>query len=302
MELAQLQSLISVAKRGSITAAADELCLTQPAVTQQLQALEREFGLPLFERSGRGMRLTFAGESFLFYAQRSLALLAEGKRVMADMAGSRAGRLVLGSGVTTSIFHLPRWLSAFQAAYPGVEVIVRTGPSRQIAALCRDHQIDLGLVTSPLADDRLGRIALFSEEIVLALPPGRFATPATHQDLESLPAILFSQGTGFREYLDEAFARAGVSLQIKMESDSVEAIKSFVAMGLGVSFLPRIAVEAEVKAGVIASCPIPGLPDLRRETHLIYRKDRYLSAAARELIAIMRKNDRRAAGDHNSRP
>jgi DNA-binding transcriptional LysR family regulator len=289
MEQAQLQSFLTVAKSGSITAAADELFVTQPAVTQQLQALERELGLPLVARAGRGVRLTSAGEALLPYVQRSLALLTEGKRVVADMAGGKVGRLVLGAGVTTSIFHLPRWLSAFQEDYPRIDITVRTGTSRQIAALCKDHQIELGLVTSPLPDDRLGQIALLEEEIVLVLPPSEVnRRTITKEELAQIPLILFSMGTGFRDYLDNALARAGAKVTVKMETDSVEAIKSFVAMGLGGSFLPAVAVQAEVDSGTLISCKVDGLPELVRKTVLIYRKDRYLSAPARAMIAIMR--------------
>src|SRR4051812_4419660 len=110
MEISQLQSFIYIAQTGSITATAEKLFLTQPAVTQQLRSLERELGLPLFERTGRGMRLTPAGDALVPYAQQSLAILDEGRQVLLDMAGGLSGRLILGAGVTTSIFHLPQWL------------------------------------------------------------------------------------------------------------------------------------------------------------------------------------------------
>jgi DNA-binding transcriptional LysR family regulator len=290
MELFQLRSFLRVAEAGSFTRAAEELYLTQPAVTQHVRALERELGVPLFDRTGRGAQLTPAGQALSRYARRSLALLDEGRQVIADLESGAAGRLLLGAGVTTSIFRLPGWLRAFGDAYPGVDVVVRTGRSREVAALALEREIDLGLVTSPVNHPDLQVVALFEEEIVLVTPRGHplagQAIPAAA--LAEAPLILFPQATGFREYLDRALAEAGVSARVKMESDSVEAIKSFVAVGLGVSFLPAAAVEAEVEAGLLARAAVSGLPALRRQTSVLYRVDRYLNAGARGFLAIVR--------------
>jgi DNA-binding transcriptional LysR family regulator len=289
VELFQLRSFLRVAEAGSFTRAAEELYLTQPAVTQHVRALERELGVPLFDRTGRGAQLTSAGEALCRYVRRSVALLEECRQVLADLETGAAGRLVLGAGVTTSIFHLPGWLRAFGDTYPGVDVVVRTGRSREVAALALEREIDLGLVTSPVRHPDLQVAGLFEEEIVLVTPRGHALAgrALTSAELAEAPLILFPQATGFREYLDRALAEAGVAARVKMESDSVEAIKSFVAVGLGVSFLPAAAVEAEVTSGVLARAEVAGLPPLRRQTSVLYRTDRYLSAAARGFLAIL---------------
>jgi DNA-binding transcriptional LysR family regulator len=290
MELFQLRSFLRVAEEGSFTRAAEELYLTQPAVTQHVRALERELGVPLFDRTGRGAQLTPAGEALCRYARRSVALLAECRQVIADLESGAVGRLALGAGVTTSIFRLPNWLRAFGDAYPGVDVVVRTGRSREVAALALEREIDLGLVTSPVQHPDLRVAGLFEEEIVLVTPRGH---PLADRrlpldELAEAPLILFPKATGFREYLDRALADAGVAARVKMESDSVEAIKSFVAVGLGVSFLPAAAVEAEVAAGDLARAEVAGLPALRRQTSVLYRVDRHLSAGARGFLAILK--------------
>jgi DNA-binding transcriptional LysR family regulator len=290
MELFQLRSFLRVAEEGSFTRAAEELYLTQPAVTQHVRALERELGVPLFDRTGRGAQLTPAGEALCRYARRSVALLAECRQVIADLESGAAGRLALGAGVTTSIFRLPGWLRAFGDAYPGVDVVVRTGRSREVAALALEREIDLGLVTSPVQHPDLRVAGLFEEEIVLVTPHGH-ALAGRRLPLEELaeaPLILFPKATGFREYLDRALAEAGVSARVKMESDSVEAIKSFVAVGLGVSFLPAAAVEAEVAAGDLARAEVADLPALRRQTSVLHRLDRHLNAGARGFLAILK--------------
>jgi DNA-binding transcriptional LysR family regulator len=289
MELAQLESFLRVAEEGSMTRAAEALYRTQPAVTQQVRALERELKVLLFERTGRGVRLTQAGEALQDYARRSLGLLAECRQVLADLEGGAAGRLVLGAGVTTSIFHLPPWLRAFREICPAVDVVVRTGRSREVEALALAREIDLGLVTSPVRHPELAARELFQEAILLVAPPGhplagQSVPPAA---LVDAPLILFPRGTGFRADLDRALAGWGAAALIKMESDSVEAIKSFVAVGLGLSFLPASAVEEELAAGTLRPVTLTGVPPLQRATTLIYRPDRYLPSAAREFLRLL---------------
>jgi DNA-binding transcriptional LysR family regulator len=290
MELTHLHSFLRVADEGSVTRAAEALHLTQPAVTQHVRALERELGVPLFDRTGRGVQLTPAGQALRQYVQRSLALLEEGREVVADLHTGAAGRLMLGAGVTTSIFHLPGWLRSFREVFPGVDVVVRTGRSREVAALALERVIDVGLITSPVEHPDLRVVGLYDEEIVLVAPPGDplAGREVSAAALAEAALILFPHGTGFREYLDRVLAAAGIPARVKMESDSVEAIKSFVAVGLGVSFLPVAAVEAEIASHTLAPVRVAGLPPLRRRTAAVYRADRHLSAGARGFLDLLR--------------
>ncbi|MDQ2730715.1 MAG: LysR family transcriptional regulator [Armatimonadota bacterium] len=289
MEVHQLISFLQVASEGSVTRAADRLYLTQPAVTKQLQALERELGARLFERTGRGVELTEAGTALLDYAQRSLSLLDECRQVISDIGAGAAGRLVIGAGVTTSIFQLPAWLRRLQESYPGLDIVVRTGGSKQIAASVLHREIELGLVTSPVEDPAICSLPLYKEEITLVADPRHpFAGQTVEgEELAAAPFILFPEGTGFREYLDHTLSLSGLKVKVKMESDSVEAIKSFVGVGLGLSFLPQLAVAGEMESGILACVSVKGMEPLRRTTAAIYRKDRRLSVGARALIGIL---------------
>jgi len=289
MELSQLRSFLKVAEEGSVTRAAESLHLTQPAITQHIRALEREAGAALFERTGRGMRLTGSGELLCDYARKALAAIEDGQRVIADEVQGRAGRLILAAGVTTSIFHLPRWLQAFRKMHPGVDIAVRTGRSKEVARMALDREIDLGLVTSPVPHPDLEAVPLFDEEIVLVAPPEQaHSQPVTLATMAATPLILFPQGTGFRAYLDQVLAEAGAAAPVKMETDSVESIKSFVQVGLGMSFLPLSAVQAEMDSGLLARVNLAGIPPLKRTTAVVRRKDRYLGVAARDFLAIAR--------------
>lgn len=293
MELFQLRSLIAVAEEGSVTRAAEALCLTQPAVSRHIQALEQEIGVPLFERTERGMRLTPEGVALRDHARRGLALLEEGRRAISELRSGTGGRLTLGAGVTTSIFRLPSLLRAFREAYPRVDVVVRTGRSREIEQSVLDRGLDLGLVTSPVQNPELEVRGLFDEEIVLVIPPELSGSDEWELDAEAfqaLPLILFSRNTGFRGDLDRVLAASGLAPEVRMESDSVEAIKSFVTVGLGASFLPASSVEAECRSGALSRARVIGLPPLTRRTSAIYRRDRHLPYAAERFLAILRSH------------
>jgi DNA-binding transcriptional LysR family regulator len=309
MEIHQLESFVRVAEEGSITRAAEVMHLTQPAVTNHVRRLERELRVELFERTGRGVRLTPAGEALLDYARRSLGLLEEGRQALLDLQEGTGGRLVLGVGVTTSIFHLPGWLRRFREAHPGVDLTVRTGGSRDTAQWVVNREIDLGIVTSSVPHPELCVRELFQEEIVLVTPPehalaGRIAPP---EELDAASLILSRTGTGFRDYLDRSLAAAGLRVQVKMESDSVEAIKSFVEVGLGISFLPAASVAAELETGALARAWIAGLPELKRQTSVVYRPERYLGTPAQNFLDLLSElystsRNRSESGEADSEP
>ena len=289
VELYQLETFLRVAATGSITRAAETVHLTQPAVTHQIQALERSLGTPLFDRTSRGMQLTVAGDTLRDYAQRTLGLLQEARQVLTDLTSGAAGRLVVGAGVTTSIFRLPNWLRLYGGEFPGVEVVVRTGTSQEVAAMALARDIDMGLVTSPIQHPQLHVRPLFEEEILLVAPPDQPLTAGriTQGKLEAVPMLLFPSNSGFRQYLDRILAQAGITIRVAMETDSVEVIKSFVGVGLGLSFLPASAAEADIASGTLKRLTTPALPPLNRTTSLIYRADRHMTTAARGFLRTL---------------
>jgi len=289
MDISQLRSFLQVADAGTITRAAEQLYLTQPAVTQHIHALERELGAPLFDRLGRGMRLTAAGCILQVYARKSLAALEECRLEMGEWLAGETGPLTIGAGVTTSIFFLPKWLRLFKESHPGVELIVRTGRSREIVALLLEGEIDLGLITSPTDHPSIALCSLFAEEIVLVVPPDHPLAGAAiaPMRLGSLPLILFPHGAGFRDYLDRFFAASQCPPNVKMETDSVEAIKSFVGAGLGASLLPFSAVQQEIADGTLARVTFTGIAPPQRETYAAYRGDRYLCATAKQFLELL---------------
>jgi DNA-binding transcriptional LysR family regulator len=278
-------SFLKVAELGSVSRAAQALHLSQPAVSKQLRALEQALGARLLERSGRGVKLTPEGALVADYGRQSAALLDDCERALRELGTEQAGSLVLGAGATTCIFQLPRWLRQLRAERPSVDVTVRTGTSSVIEALVLEREVDLGLVTSPVGSRALKERVLFREEIVLVVARD-FDQP---RELEALPLILYPQSTGFRAYLDQKVGAARLARRVKMETDSVEAIKSFVASGLGASFLPRSAVANELAARALRRIVLPGLPKLQRSTRVVRRRDRALNSTAARFLQILER-------------
>jgi DNA-binding transcriptional LysR family regulator len=282
---APLRSFLTIARLGSVSAAAQSLGLTQPAVTKQVRALEAELGAVLLERAGRGVRLSAAGALLADFGRRGAALFEDFRTALAELERGHSGRLSIGAGVTTSVQHLPPWLREFRRRYPGVDVSIRTGTSRDVEDWVASADVDLGFVTSEPRRSGLVARRLFEEEIVLVVAPGSARARAVA--LESLPLILFPKSSGFRQYLEQRFVARRQAFNVKMETDNVEAIKSFVTVGLGASFLPLATVAEDLRRGSLLRVEPRGLGSLRRRTAVLWRQERKPTFAMQSFLAIV---------------
>jgi len=284
MELRHLATFCAVVKTGSFSRAAQELYLTQPAVSLHIRALEQELGATLFERAGRNVRLTHDGELFREYAQRILQLVQESRQAILESASGERGRVVVGAGATTTIFTLPPVLQGLRSGHPGIEVIIRSGASREVAQMVRAGEVDVGLVTSPVGNTDLVSRPLIEDKVVAIVGRDHRLAATGHTTLAEFalePQILFVRGSGFRAFLDAVFAGAGVTPQVQMELDNIEAIKALVEIGLGASLVPEVAVRGEIADGRLVALVITDIPPLSRRLSVIYRKDKHLSPAIR---------------------
>jgi DNA-binding transcriptional LysR family regulator len=276
VDLGQLEAFVQVAQHQSFSRAAEALFLTQPSVTARIQSLERELGEPLFERNGRGVRLTEVGSSFLPYAQRVLKALQEGRDALEGLRSLQLGALRLGSAFTVSTYVLPRILKTYHERFPGVEVSVKAGRSEEVLRMVLGDDVQAGLVRAVVHPD-IETIQLYEDELVLVTNPEHpFAArgEARLEDVGREPLILFNKGSSYHSLVQDLFRRAGVVPWTAMELDSMEATKKMVEEGLGIAMLPRVSVEREIKLGVLAEIKLRDAESPRRRIALIYRRNR----------------------------
>ncbi|HUH15241.1 MAG TPA: LysR family transcriptional regulator [Gaiellaceae bacterium] len=275
MLLAQIEAFLTVAERRSVSAAAGVLYVTQPALTTRLKNLERELGVDLFARTSRGMRLTAEGRAFRPHAQRALQSLAAGRELLRERREGRVGELIVGAAPAISTYVLPLVLRTFQASFPNVHLIVRTGHSEDVLELVLREQVQIGLVRD-LPHPAVTSTPLYEDEIVLVVhPEHRLAgeTSIAVQELGDERLILFDRTSSYFVLTSAFFREAGVVPRGVMELDNVDATKKMVEHGLGIAFLPYTAVREELADGSLREVAIQGYEPVRRPIVALRRRD-----------------------------
>jgi DNA-binding transcriptional LysR family regulator len=279
MNLHHLRIFCAVAQRRSITAAAADLLLSQPAVSLQLKALERELGLPLFERGGPKLRLTQAGEVLYRSAVSILSAKDEAERAIGELRDGTTGRLILGAGTTGGMYVLPRIVQAYKGGRPDTEIVFHIGTTDQVLEKLLQNVLDMAMVGGPIEDRRFVAERVCTDELVLiAAPAYPLATlgKVTLRDLAGVPFAVPETGSRTRQLVEKKLREAGVPLKIAMQLPGTEGVKRAVEAGLGVGIVSRFAVEAECQTGVLRVIPIEGFR-LTRPMSLIYRSQKYFS-------------------------
>jgi DNA-binding transcriptional LysR family regulator len=290
MELHQLEAFEAVVAYRSFTRAAESLYLTQPAVTRQIAALEAELKTRLFDRLGRTVQMTAAGEALHRYAEQIVRLAREAQHAVTDIETGVAGRLTVGASNTLATYVLPPLLRRFRESHPRVEIAVHTGASAQVLEMVRRNEADIGLVTAEVSDAAFLVTTLADFETCVVVPPAHpLAARASvgAAELAGYPLILMEAGTNLRTYVDRLLSTAGVAEQVALELDNVEAIKRMVEAELGLSLLPQVAVQREVEAGRLVALPLRDVPRAHRRIALVHRRDKYLSAALRAFMRLL---------------
>ncbi len=275
MLIAQIEGFLATARAGSLRGAADELFVTQPALTARLRALEEELGAELFVRSRRGMALTDAGRGFLPYAERALASLADGRVYVADLARGVTGELAIGAAPAVSTYVLPRLLVRYAQLQPNVRLVVRTGHSEEIVEMVLRGEVAVGLIRE-LRDPDLEARALYEDELVLVAPADHPFAGAARIGVERIAEtrlVMFDRTSSWFEVTSHLFRAAGVAPASVMELDNIDAAKRMVVHGLGVALLPWTAVADEVAAGTLVIVRIAGTSPLRRRIVAVRRRD-----------------------------
>lgn len=288
LDLHKLRVFVAVAERQHFTRAAEELSISQPALTAHVRDLERHLGTPLFERAGRGVRLTDTGHLVLGYARRLLALAVELQEAVDDVQGLRAGELRIGASTTIGEYLLPATLGAFRLRYPAVKVSVEIANTGRIADQVRHGELHLGLVGEPLDDPDLESEPFRDDELVLIVPPGHAwaGREIAAGDLNGAALVVRERGSATRDVAEASLARLGARPTIALELGGTEAVKGAVAAGLGVAFVSACAVLPELATGRLERATVAGLA-IRRQFQVVQRRGRHLTAAERAFLLVL---------------
>ena len=278
----QLRVFTEVARQLSFARAAESLHLTPPAVTMQVKEIEAQVGFPLFDRQGRQISLTTAGEYFLVYARRLLATLKETEDAMARFRKLESGLLTIGI-VTTAQYFLPQLLVRFQREHPGVDVRLRVGANREaLLENLRAGEVDLAVMGRPLTELATRAEAFAAHPLVFVAPPGHPLGAVGHppaQHLEGCPFVVREPGSGTRAAMEAFLRERRVAPMITMEMSSNETIKQAVMAGMGLGFLSLHTIGLEVQHGLLQVLSIEGTP-VMRTWNLVRLLSKVLSPAA----------------------
>ena len=269
LENFRLKVFRAVADHLSFRKAAEQLFLTQPAVTLQIKALENELDVPLFDRTSGKVSLTPQGVTLLHYATKLASLAAEAERRLGAAQGSISGELALGVSTTIAQYVLPRLLGAFLAEHPRVQLSLRSGNTREIVRLLLEGKVSIGLIEGP-AEARGVRTEPFMEdELVLIAPRAFDSGRLSRSQLLHSTLLMREQGSGSRRVVETSLEKAGLKLksfQKVMDLDSTEAIKSAVEAGLGLGFVSHWAILKELELGTLKIVPLEGVSIARHFT------------------------------------
>ncbi|HEX5971053.1 MAG TPA: LysR substrate-binding domain-containing protein [Gemmatimonadaceae bacterium] len=290
LNLHHLRVFARVAEEGGFTRAARAMRLSQPAVSKAVRELERQTGVPLFERAGRATRLTGPGEALFARARELFAVERSAEEELRALRGLSGGVLRVGASTTVATYLLFPYLARFREANPGVELRVSSANTRAIARALLERRLDVALVEGPVRHARIEVVPWREDELVLITPPTHRLAAKRSIELRALsgePLIVREPGSGTRRVAERALAAHDVSPRVTLQLGSTEAIKQAVAAGLGVAFVSRFAVEEQVKLGRIAAVRVreAALRRMLTELRLAGRAEGPGAVAFREMLS-----------------
>jgi len=291
MELRQLATFREVATTLSFTRAAEALDYAQSSVSSQIQELEGELGSPLFERLGKRISLSDAGQRLLPYAERLLQL-ADEARAAVSSSEEPSGTLTIGTPESLCTYRLPPVLSQFRARYPRVQVVFRPAFGADLRRALNEGRVDLGFFYEyPQGQPDLATESLVAEPLVLLAHPGHPLASRARVDtymLHGEPLLLTEPGCVYRERFERLLSTAGAHPTSTVEFSSIEAIKQCVMVGMGLSLLPAVTVREEVARGRMVALPWSE-KDFGLVTLMAWHHDKWLSPALRAFIGLSRE-------------
>jgi len=297
INLDRLRIFQAVAEARSFTRAAEVVHLTQPGISKHIKQMEEYYGIPLFDRLGKRVALTQAGEILSEATEEIMASAAAAEQRIEELKGLHGGKLVLGASFALGIYVLPGVLAAFRKRYPAVDVTVDISLSAKIMAKILANKLELGLVSQEAHDPRLFARQFMTDELIAVVPsnhPWANRKRIRPQELMKETFIVAARGAGVRAAVEERLKEKGIVLTNVIDFGNVEGVKRAVEAGLGISIQPRSVVQRELSAGSLRGVSLAGLDD-KLGRFYVGRRDKHLSNAAQAFLALLRAQTRKLA-------
>ncbi|MBI2460019.1 MAG: LysR family transcriptional regulator [Candidatus Rokubacteria bacterium] len=290
MEIGQVEAFVAVVTFGGFRRAAEALRLTQPAVSARIKTLEGALGVALFERGQAGLALSAAGRALRPHAEQLLRAVALARQAVHDLRPSSGGALQIAASLSICTYLLPDVLKRFQAARPAVMVTVRSGHSKEVLEMVLRGEAEVGLARS-LHHPAVETVSLRDDPLLLVVHPTHPAARARRARLEEVadrPLIFFDRGSSDWTLSHGLFRRAGLVPNVVLEVETIETAKRMVERGLGLAFLPQLAVAGDLRRGALVEVRILDAEPLSRSLDAIHPRDRSLSEEALALLRVLR--------------
>ncbi|WP_432667445.1 LysR substrate-binding domain-containing protein [Wukongibacter baidiensis] len=288
MEFSHLKAFYQVAISGTFSKAAEELFISQPALSRQIAALEKELDLQLFTRQSRQVVLTDAGRRFLVYVEKIINLNNRAKREMAELKNLTTGQLTLGASTTIANYLLPSILSLYQRKNPNIDIYLNVGNSCEIEEMVYEGKVDIGLIAGTVNVNGLYQEQFFEDELYLVVPQNHNfieTTNITSTQLNQETFLCREKGSDTQQLLDDLLANFDISPR-KLTLGDTEAIKRGVINNMGVAFLSKYTFEYEFQLGLLV--PIKEI-SMKRSFSISYPKSTRLSPAALAFWSLIKK-------------
>lgn len=286
MTVRHMKIFLEVYRCGSVTRAAQRLHMTQPAVTRAIQEIEGYYGVCLFDRIGRRLMVTEAGKELYAQALHIVDLFDRMEQSLRNW--DALGVLRIGASVTPGNFLLPDLVLRFRASHPGIKTQVTIANAESLKRALLNNEMDLALIEGDDADPSLLAQPLSADRMVLIVPPGHpllDKETVRLEDVAEYDLLLREKGSAGRAFLDSVFAVHGLQVRPAWESVSTQALVTAVRKGLGISLLPRMLVQQDIARGAVCTRALEG-EALERKNHIVWHKNKYLTRAAADFIAL----------------
>jgi DNA-binding transcriptional LysR family regulator len=290
MDLRHLETFLKVAELKSFTKAAEELYLTQPTISKQIVDLERYFGIRLIDRTKRSVTLTKAGDILLGYARDFVYLKKEVVDAISDFKGLKKGSVHVGASTIPGIYILPEVLNIFKKQFGGVQIKLTISDSKDIIGKMVNGEIDIGFVGAKEEAKGLEYRRLLDDTILFVAPSG-YPDSIKISELRNYPLVAREAGSGTRNNVEGSLRKLHIDtekdLRIVAELTDTEAIKAAVKYGMGISYISRMAVNAELAAGSLKVLNVLGVKGFKRSFYSITKKGKTLLPQVKALIEII---------------